>query len=629
MRRGRLNVAIVAPHAPVYSRPQIADYSGVHFTTAGRIAKDFRLMLPQSKNTSPPLRQWRLPALALMALAATLHSPAVLPAPSSSADELLRQQERERSLREQHEPAPDVRLPAPVVPQGFERLPAEKASCITIKTIRLNGDAADRFHWAIAAAHRTVDGAEDQATGRCLGTRGINLVMRRIQNAIIARGFVAARVLAKPQQNLAKGTLELTLFPGRIRQIRFAPDTDRRATKWNAVPVKSGDLLNLRDIEQALENFKRVPTAEADIQIAPAEGPDAEPGQSDLIIRWKQDFPFRASFSADDSGTKATGKYQGTATLSNDHWWTLNDLFYISLNHDLGGGDPGARGTHGYTVHYSLPLGYWLLGLTTSSNWYHQSVPGAGQTFIFSGESQNSEIKLSRLVYRDAVRKTTLSLRGWTRTSQNFIDDTEVEVQRRRMAGLDFGFSHREFIRAAALDLSLNYRRGTGALNSLPAPEEAFGEGTARPGIITADVRLDAPFGLGGQPLRYTGAWRAQWNETPLVPQDRFVIGGRYTVRGFDGENQLLAERGWLARNDLGLALGQTGQVFYAGFDYGRVGGHSSATLIGKHLSGAVIGLRGAAKGFSYDVFAGWPVSKPEGFTTPGSVAGFSLNWSI
>lgn len=597
------------------------------------------MLVPKSKSKSiqAALQAWRSPALvgATFAFATTflsLHASPVFAQVSPSqpsneiAQEQKRQEERERVLREQQERTPDVRLPKLDTPQGLERLPRNEANCVDIKNITLVGDNADLFQWAIEAVNHTADNVEDKATGRCLGSRSVNLVMRRIQNAIIARGFVTARVLAGPQAHLAEGTLELTLFPGRIRNIQFAPGTDGRATKWNAIPVKSGDLLNLRDIEQALENFKRVPTAEVDIQVIPAEGPDAEPGQSDLVVKWKQDFPFRVSVSADDSGTKATGKYQGSVTVSYDHWWTLNDLFYISLNHDLGGGDPGARGTRGYTVHYSVPFGYWLLGFTASQNRYHQSVLGASQTYLYRGESQNSEIKLSRLIYRDAVRKTTLSLKGWTRASKNFIDDTEVEVQRRRMAGVDVGVSHREFIGSATLDASLNYRRGTGAWNSLPAPEEAFGEGTSRPKIITADAQLNAPFSVGKQRLRYTGTWRAQWNRTPLVPQDRFAIGNRYTVRGFDGENQLLVERGWLVRNDLGWALGQSGQEFYVGIDYGQVSGPSSETLIGKHLSGAVLGLRGALKSVSYDVFVGKPISKPSGFQTSGSVAGFNIN---
>ena len=116
-----------------------------------------------------------------------------------------------------------------------------------------------------------------------MGTAGISVVMKRIQNAIVARGYVTTRVLAKPQ-DLHSGVLTLTVIPGRIRAIRFAPGTDARATSWpDALAARPGDLLNLRDIEQALENFKRVPTVDADIQIAPADG-DAQPGESDLVI---------------------------------------------------------------------------------------------------------------------------------------------------------------------------------------------------------------------------------------------------------------------------------------------------------------------------------------------------------
>ncbi|MFT2612525.1 ShlB/FhaC/HecB family hemolysin secretion/activation protein, partial [Escherichia coli] len=88
-------------------------------------------------------------------------------------------------------------------------------------------------------------------------------------------------------------------------------------------------------------------------------------GQSDLVISYRQAFPLRLAVSVDDSGSDATGKYQGSITLSYDNWWTLNDLFYVSVNHDLGGGNAGPRGSRGSTVHYSLPFGYWNLGFTT------------------------------------------------------------------------------------------------------------------------------------------------------------------------------------------------------------------------------------------------------------------------
>ena len=573
---------------------------------------------------------WKL--CAGLAIAAVAGHAASQPAPLSSAEqEERRTQERERLLREQQEKTPDVRiLKAPQL--EAVRLLAEESPCFTINELRLQSVASDKatpvsqFAWALDAA--AGPGHSDSPTGRCLGAQSIGIVINRLQNAVMARGYVTTRILAEPQ-DLNSGVLALTVIPGRIHAIRFAEDSDARGNAWTTVPARPGDILNLRDIEQALENFKRVPTAEADIQIEPAAGPAAQPGQSDLVISYRQPFPFRLSAFFDDSGSKATGKYQGGATLSYDNWLTLNDLLYVSLNRDLAGGSYGEHGTRGNTAHYSVPMGYWLLGATASNSGYRQSVAGASQTYVYSGTSSNSEIKLSRLVYRDAARKTTVALRAFQRTSNNYIDDTEVQVQRRKVGGFEASVNHREFIGAATMDANLAYKRGTGAFGSLPAPEEAFDEGTSRMKITTADVALNAPFKAFDQRFRYSGALRAQFNHTRLTPQDRFAIGGRYTVRGFDGESSLSAERGWLLRNELSTALGGSGQELYAALDYGRVGGPSSDLLVGKSLAGAVLGLRGGIKSLQYDVFLGKPVSKPAGFKTASVAAGFSLNYSF
>lgn len=502
-------------------------------------------------------------------------------------------------------------------------MPSAETPCFSIDRILLKGEVAEHFQWTLNAA----SGDNDSPIGRCLGAEGINLILKRLQNHIIKRGYITTRVLAEPQ-DLKSGVLELTLIPGRIRTIRFTADSGERARSWNAFPMAAGDLLNLRDIEQALENLKRVPTAEADIQIVPSEGTDAIPGDSDLLVAWKQGIPLRLTLTADNTGSKASGKEQGGITLSGDHLLALNDLFYLSLNHDLAGND-SAHGTHGHTLHYSLPFGYWQLGFTSSDYTYRQSVAGASQTYIYSGQSSNRDLRLSRIVWRDAVSKTTLAVRGGERASANFIDDSEILVQRRRMAGWEISAGERLFINEATLDGTLAYRRGTGARHAMAAPEEASGEGASHPRLITADAQFNQPFALAGQRLRYNLAWRAQWNDTPLVPQDRFAIGGRYTIRGFDGENLLSAERGWLIRNDFAITLGGSGQEAYLGADFGRVGGRSADLLVGKQLAGAVLGLRGAYRGLSYDLFVGQPIDKPQHFKTAGTTTGFNLALSF
>ncbi|WP_041946711.1 ShlB/FhaC/HecB family hemolysin secretion/activation protein [Variovorax paradoxus] len=546
--------------------------------------------------------------------------------------EQQRQQERERALREQNERTVDQRLQA-APPAPTQRIPESEAPCFRIDRVLLVGEQAEAFQWAVA----DLSGPEgnDSPLGRCLGTPGVNVVLARAQQAAIARGFVTTRVLAAPQ-DLSTGTLTLSLVPGRIAAIRTTPDSSSTllgsgALLGSAIPARPGDLLNLRDIEQGLENLKRAPTAEADIQIEPSTAPDAKPGDSDLVVKYVQAKKWRLTLSLDDSGTEATGRYQAGATLSLDNPFGLNDLFYVSANHNLNGhvfSDP-AKGTEGQTVHYSLPYGYWMLGLTASNSQYHQRVAGLNQDYVYAGKTNNAEVKLSRLLYRDQSRKTTLALKGFRRESRNFVDDTEVEVQHRVVGGWELGLNHKEFIGDATLEGTLAYKHGTGGFGSIAAPEETFGEGTSRMRLYTAELSLNAPFKLGEQKLRYSGLVRAQWNRTPLMSQDRFAIGGRYTVRGFDGETSLMGERGWLIRNDIGWAMGQSGAELYVGADYGHVGGRSTADLPGRSLAGAVIGVRGQWSKLSYDFFMGAPIRKPEGYRTAKTTFGFNLNASF
>lgn len=286
------------------------------------------------------------------------------------------------------------------------------------------------------------------------------------------------------------------------------------------------------------------------------------------------------------------------------------------------------RSTDSWSAHYSVPLGAWLLGANASSYDYEQTVAGAFENYVYSGSSRNAELRLARMLFRNAHAKTSMYARGWYRESDNFINDTEIEVQRRRMAGWELGLGHRHFIGKATLDVNLAYRKGTGAFNALRAPEEAFGEGTAHGRIYTADAQLVVPMQWGRQSLRYTGSWRAQWNRSPLVPQDRFSIGGRYTVRGFDGEMSLTGERGWLLRNELGAALGG-GVEAYVAIDHGRVAGPSTARLLGDRLTGTALGLRGGTRHINWDAFVGSPLSKPRGFQTAYTTFGMNLGVSF
>ncbi|MCT8152140.1 ShlB/FhaC/HecB family hemolysin secretion/activation protein, partial [Klebsiella aerogenes] len=486
--------------------------------------------------------------------------------------------------------------------------------CFVISQVILQGAEA-LPHW-LPLQRQT-----NKAIGRCLGGKGINLLMAQLQNILIDRGYITSRILA-PQQDLKSGVLRLVVMPGYIREARLTAQSDDYLWLASAFPATDGKLLDLRDIEQGLENLQRLPTVQASMEIVPGE----TPGQSDIVINRRQERFWRVDASLDDSGSNATGRYQGNLTLSLDNPLALSDLFYLSGSHNLDGN--GGKSSKNLTGHYSIPLGYWQLGLTASQYDYVQTVAGANGDYQYSGKSKNVDFQLSRVLHRSGSQKTTLSADVLAREQRNFINDTEIAVQRRQTAAWKLGLQHRHYLGNATLDAGVSYQRGTRWFGAQPAPEEQWREATALSKILQFNAQLNLPFALGGQNFRFTSRYQRQMSSTPLTSPDMFSIGNRWTVRGFDGERTLTASHGWYVRNDIAWSTPLPGQEFYLGADYGEVGGAGSETLVGKHLAGGVAGLRGQYQRASYDLFAGIPLAKPDGFKTDPATFGFSVSWS-
>lgn len=220
----------------------------------------FRPLSPRGKRQRNSWRAYAAMAVVLLPSAAAAAQS--ITSEAAANQELLREQARARELRGKQERTADIHLPS-----GGRRestvLRLNESPCFVINEIVLAGDSAASFNWALAAAGRTEAGT-DSAIGHCVGTEDIHLLVRRVQNDILRRGYVTTRVLLTPQ-DLNSKTLTLTLIPGRLHALRGANEHTPTATFWNAVPLAPGHVLNLRDIEQALENFQRLPTVQADI----------------------------------------------------------------------------------------------------------------------------------------------------------------------------------------------------------------------------------------------------------------------------------------------------------------------------------------------------------------------------
>jgi hemolysin activation/secretion protein len=256
--------------------------------------------------------------LALTCDGAVLAQSGTIPDPTP---EIRRQELRQEQLRREQETKPSVRLPAQALPEG-KRLPYEE-TCRSINEVVFQGLPALNAQLIASLAG---DGVDDSPIGRCVGVQGIAVLMDRARNTLIANGYVSSRVEA-PAQDLSTGRLLLSVIVGRVAVI------DKGAgSAWirHTAPLVTDEALNLRDIEQSLENLRRNPSVQADYQLRPGQKVDT----SDVVLDYKRERPLRANLALDDSGSRTTGKLMAQGTLNWDSPLGLSDLAYLSVAAD-------------------------------------------------------------------------------------------------------------------------------------------------------------------------------------------------------------------------------------------------------------------------------------------------------
>jgi hemolysin activation/secretion protein len=482
-------------------------------------------------------------SLALAGAALGQAPPDVDEALRRSRMEQNQQLQRERNIEQADERARQVQAPGVSLDGAAAerealsiRLPVE-SPCFAITRVQLSVPealpASIRTLGASALPMDTFRFAQeylDQYAGQCVGRNGVNAIVRRLGAQILGRGYTTTRV-AVPEQDLSAGVLRLSLIPGVIRQIRFADETLRGSWK-SAFPARSGDLLNVRDLEQGLEQMERVPSQDVEMQIVPGE----LPGESDVMITVRRSKAWKVVASLDDSGTSGTGRFQGNLSLGIDNPLGLNDLFNIGVGHDASV-NQGGRGTRGFNAFYAMPWGDWTFATSASSSDYFQRIAGVNQVFESRGNSKSAEMKATYLFQRDQFQKNSLQFRIGHRWTHAFIEDTEILSQQRSTSFAELGWLHRHYFGAAQFDLSLAYRMGVPWLDGqtevktivpdAPSQRDKF---LYRIGVL--DATLSVPFAVplstdSRLPLRYTTTIHGQYSDRQLLASEFVSIGNR------------------------------------------------------------------------------------------------------
>lgn len=453
----------------------------------------------------------------------------------------------------------------------------------------------------------------------------ITNIRNAFQRKLLDKGFVTSQVYI-PEQNLNAGTLQFMVMPGRVEDIRYG-DSSAHGPWRTAFPVRPGDILNIRDIEQGLEQMKRVSSQSVTMKLLPG----TSVGTSIIELSIKQDKPVHGSISFDNSGLESTGVYQGSFTSSFDQVFRANDTFTMSLSGDLSGSG-SIKGTRAASLNYVIPHGKDTFSLSFSKSRYHQTIQSNPYDFTYSGKSTTMKAKWNHVWSRTQREKRAFDISISTRHNHRFINDMEIPVQALRTTSMEFGVSNRKYIGNATLYSRLGFQWGIGALGAQPEHKAsvAMGGPTSRYHMWLVDVDYRKPFIMGHRPASFTSSFHGQWVQggKRVYSVDTINIGNRYSIYGFDGEYTLIGDSGWYVRNEVSSVIPRLNTEVYLGLDVGAVYGKSTEALVGKTIAGTALGVRGNyASGLLFDAFVSTPLYKPQGYHTKKFYSGFTIGY--
>ena len=460
---------------------------------------------------------------------------------------------------------------------------------------------------------------------RTVTVADITKIRNSLQRKLLDRGFVTSQVYI-PEQNVNSGTLQFMVLPGRVEDIRYS--TSSAHGPWRtAFPVRPGDILNIRDVEQGLEQMKRVSSQSVTMKLLPG----TSVGTSIIELSIKQDKPVHGSISFDNSGLESTGVYQGSFTSSFDQVFRANDTFTMSLSGDLSGSG-SIKVTRAASLNYVIPHGKDTFSLSFSKSRYHQTIQSNPYDFTYGGKSTTMKAKWNHVWSRTQREKRAFDISISTRHNHRFINDMEIPVQALRTTSMEFGVSNRKYIGNATLYTRLGFQWGIGALGAQPEHKAsvAMGGPTSRYHMWLVDVDYRKPFIMGHRPASFTSSFHGQWVQggKRLYSVDTINIGNRYSIYGFDGEYTLMGDSGWYVRNEVSSVIPRLNTEVYLGLDVGAVYGKSTEALVGRTIAGTALGIRGNySSGLLFDAFVSTPLYKPQGYHTKKFYSGFTVGY--
>ncbi|EJF90292.1 ShlB/FhaC/HecB family hemolysin secretion/activation protein [Bartonella tamiae] len=521
----------------------------------------------------------------------------------SPADDFARRQ-AEQQKKQQIDQLRHFTPNAGPSPQLKQPLIPDDGTCFTINHVVVES--------ATKLSSRTISSITSPYDNKCIGLSDIQALMKALTDAYLSKGYVTARVYIPEQDIKTSKILRLLVQEGKLSSLYYngKPTSLYDGVMLSAFPGILGKVLNMRDVEQGLDQMNRLASNNAKSEMLPG-GND---GSTILNITNQRDKPWQVNLSHDNLGQQSTGYARYNAGLTLDNILKINDIWnfsYQRTDKDYWKQSPQDRHSNSYSGSVSIPHGYWTFNISGYFYNYHSIVQGQYEPMKTSGDSRELRGGASRIIHRDGNSLTTLNMGLAYKSTNNFLLGNKIEVGSRQYTVGNLGLSHSRQMLKGTWTFDVSYLQGLNAFGAVKKHEPAAGDADPEFSKFTATISVMTPFKIGKQNFILSNLLVGQYSPDQLFGAEQISIGSYSNVRGAR-ESLIYGNNGFFTRNDIiwrtvpwtkNATLASTLGEFrpYFGLDYGQVFAQAKYRFEDNNLASWTVGAKLSGGKFSLD----------------------------
>ncbi len=486
----------------------------------------------------------------------------------------IQQNIQERQRFEQEQLLQSAKAPTRIEVNAPEINTQDQGPCINIEAIQIEG-----IH---LLGNKAINAIAQKNNNTCMNARSIEVLMSQITAEYLNKGYVSSRVYL-PEQDLKTGKLILKVEEGQLADLKVTDRAQGTLSLNTALGDVKAKPLNLRDLEQALDQINRLQSNNAKMEILPGE----KPGESIVIFDNETNKRWNGYFTYDNKGQDSTGRNQAALGLSLDNPFGLNDLISLSYNRSL---PFRINHTDSYSgsAMYIVPLGYNTFNFSASRSEYDSTIQTDFNNLLSHGETTTFSGKIDTLLHRGLNNQFRMNAGITAKETEAFLEGVKLGVSSRKLSVLDLGLSYSDLALSGLVNLNVGYSKGLKIFNALEdasnlpndAPKAQFDK-------MTYGISYLKGFNWLSQSLSFSSSFSGQQAFDPLYGSEQFSIGSLYSVRGFN-QNSLSGDHGYAFKNDLTLnkSYDFNGTSIFGryvlGLDYGKVDNKENSDYVGE-----------------------------------------------